>query len=79
MQAPFLESVARGNPVLPQVAYPKHDFSEARRELVAIAAHPLNQPRIEPGTRFISRGYGILQPRIATPMPTTATAASSAA
>ncbi|WP_347255161.1 GH36-type glycosyl hydrolase domain-containing protein [Brachymonas denitrificans] len=41
------------------------------RELVAIAAHPLNQPRIEPGTRFISRGYGILQPRIATPMPTT--------
>ena len=46
IQAPFLESVARGNPVLPQVAYPKHDFSEVRRELAAIAeaadpAHPL--------------------------------------
>lgn len=39
------------------------------RELVAIAAHPLNQPKLEPGTRFVSRGYGILQPRIATPMP----------
>ncbi len=45
-QAPFLESVARGNPVLPQVVYPKHDFSDARHELAAIAAaadpsHPL--------------------------------------
>ena len=26
-QAPFLESVARGNPMLPQVDYPKLDFS----------------------------------------------------
>ena len=46
MQAPFLDSVARGNPVLPQVAYPKHDFSDARRELATIAgatdaSHPL--------------------------------------
>ncbi len=46
MQGPFLDSVARGNPVLPQVDYPKHDFGEARRELAAIAAavdpsHPL--------------------------------------
>ncbi|WP_305804201.1 flavohemoglobin expression-modulating QEGLA motif protein [Stenotrophomonas sp. YIM B06876] len=45
-QAPFLRSVARGNPQLPQVAYPKHDFSDARRALAAIAraadpAHPL--------------------------------------
>ena len=47
-QAPFLDSVARGNPVLPQVAYPKHDFSQARRELAAIAtaadpSHPLGR------------------------------------
>jgi len=45
-QAPFLDSVARGNPLLPQVDYPKHDFGDARRELEAIAAaadpaHPL--------------------------------------
>ncbi|MGH8054556.1 MAG: flavohemoglobin expression-modulating QEGLA motif protein [Stenotrophomonas sp.] len=45
-QAPFLQSVARGNPLLPQVSYPKQDFSEARRELAAIEksvdeAHPL--------------------------------------
>ena len=45
-QAPFLQSVARSNPLLPQVAYPKQDFSEARRELAAIdkavdETHPL--------------------------------------
>ncbi len=45
-QAPFLESVARGNPMLPQVDYPKLDFSETRRELAAVmdavdASHPL--------------------------------------
>ncbi len=47
-QAPFLESVARGNPQLPQVDYPKHDFGDVRRELVAIAQaadaqHPLGR------------------------------------
>ena len=45
-QAPFLDSIARGNPVLPQVDYPALDFSDARRELAAIMAaadtsHPL--------------------------------------
>lgn len=45
-QAPFLQSVARGNPQLPQVNYRKQDFTEARRELAAIGAevdetHPL--------------------------------------
>ncbi|KRG42318.1 hypothetical protein ARC20_11045 [Stenotrophomonas panacihumi] len=38
LQAPFLESVARGKPRLPQVEYPKLDFTEVRRELAAIAA-----------------------------------------
>ena len=47
-QAPFLDSVARGAPRLPQVDYPRHDFSAARRELEAIAAaadpaHPLGR------------------------------------
>ncbi|UBB25415.1 flavohemoglobin expression-modulating QEGLA motif protein [Pseudoxanthomonas japonensis] len=46
LQAPFLEGMERGNPRLPKVEYPKLDFSEARRELEAIAhaadpAHPL--------------------------------------
>jgi uncharacterized protein (TIGR02421 family) len=45
-QAPFLASVARGQPVLPQVDYPRHDFTDARRELAAVMAqcdtdHPL--------------------------------------
>lgn len=38
LQAPFLESVARGKPRLPQVEYPRLDFTEVRRELAAIAA-----------------------------------------
>lgn len=40
------------------------------RDLVGIAAHPQNQPKLNiSGTRVVS-GYGILQPRIATPLPT---------
>jgi len=46
LQAPFLDSVARGAPRLPRVDYPRLDFSEARRELAALTAqadpqHPL--------------------------------------
>ena len=45
-QQAFLAAHAAGNPVLPAYAYPKHDFSAARREFDAIAAaadpaHPL--------------------------------------
>jgi cyclic beta-1,2-glucan synthetase len=39
------------------------------RELVAIAAHPLNTPQIDRKTRRVTAGYGILQPRVATPLP----------
>ena len=42
----------------------------ALRELVSIAAHPLNAPHIEPTSRRVSGGYGILQPRIVSPLPT---------
>lgn len=40
------------------------------RELVSVAAHPENEPRLTAdGTRVVA-GYGILQPRIVTPLPT---------
>ncbi|RZL65768.1 MAG: hypothetical protein EOP81_02810 [Variovorax sp.] len=41
----------------------------ALRELVAIAAHPLNTPQIDATTRRVTGGFGILQPRIVTPFP----------
>ena len=41
----------------------------ALRELVAIAAHPLNAPQVDAKTRRVVSGYGILQPRIVTPLP----------
>jgi cyclic beta-1,2-glucan synthetase len=40
----------------------------ALRELVAIAAHPLNQPEIDAASRRVVAGYGILQPRLITPL-----------
>jgi len=51
-QAPFLESWTAGKPVLPQVQYPKHDFSDVRRELEAIAqaaepGHPIGDYLIQ--------------------------------
>lgn len=39
------------------------------RELVGVAAHPLNRPRLDATGRAVVRGYGILQPRIVTPLP----------
>ncbi|MEJ8820818.1 glucoamylase family protein [Variovorax humicola] len=39
------------------------------RELVAVAAHPLNTPQIDADERRVVAGYGILQPRIVTPFP----------
>jgi cyclic beta-1,2-glucan synthetase len=40
------------------------------RELVAIAAHPLNAPQIDQATQRVVAGFGILQPRVVTPFPT---------
>jgi cyclic beta-1,2-glucan synthetase len=40
------------------------------RELVGVAAHPLNQPHVDPILRRVVSGYGILQPRIVGPMST---------
>lgn len=41
----------------------------ALRELVAIAAHPLNAPQIDSALCRVVNGYGILQPRVVTPLP----------
>jgi cyclic beta-1,2-glucan synthetase len=40
------------------------------RELVSIAAHPLNAPQIDKASGRVVAGFGILQPRIVTPFPT---------
>ena len=39
------------------------------RDLVGVAAHPQNQPRLDAAQRCIVGGYGILQPRVVTPLP----------
>ncbi len=39
------------------------------RELVGVAAHPENQPKLEADGKSVASGYGILQPRVATPLP----------
>jgi cyclic beta-1,2-glucan synthetase len=39
------------------------------RELVGVAAHPHNQPVLDEDGRSVLAGYGILQPRVATPLP----------
>ncbi|RZL35499.1 MAG: carbohydrate-binding protein, partial [Rubrivivax sp.] len=47
----------------------------ALRELVAIAAHPLNRPRVETsaaGAVTVVHGHGMLQPRVAVPLATAA-------
>ncbi|MGI4778466.1 MAG: GH36-type glycosyl hydrolase domain-containing protein [Janthinobacterium lividum] len=39
------------------------------RELVSIAAHPLNAPQIDTASGRVVAGFGILQPRVVTPFP----------
>ncbi len=39
------------------------------RELVSIAAHPLNTPEVDKELGRVVAGYGILQPRVLTPLP----------
>ncbi len=39
------------------------------RELVGVAAHPRNQPRLDVTGRSVVAGFGILQPRVAIPLP----------
>jgi cyclic beta-1,2-glucan synthetase len=39
---------------------------DAARKLIGTLAHPLNQAVIDPASRRVERGYGILQPRVGT-------------
>jgi cyclic beta-1,2-glucan synthetase len=39
------------------------------RELVGVAAHPANRPQLSADGRRVVRGWGILQPRLVTPLP----------
>jgi cyclic beta-1,2-glucan synthetase len=38
------------------------------RELVAVAAHPLNEPQVDAESRRVVAGYGLLQPRLVAPL-----------
>ncbi|OYT87445.1 MAG: carbohydrate-binding protein [Burkholderiales bacterium PBB6] len=50
----------------------------ALRELVGLAAHPLNLPRVDLQKRRVVAGHGILQPRIVTAWPVDAQGHSTA-
>ena len=41
----------------------------AVERLVGTMAHPLNRPRFDPGRGRVVEGYGVLQPRVAPPLP----------
>jgi cyclic beta-1,2-glucan synthetase len=41
----------------------------AIKRLVGTMAHPLNRPRLDPGTRRVVEGYAVLQPRVTPPLP----------
>ncbi len=44
----------------------------AVRDLVGVAAHPLNRPVFDPQLRRVVKGFGILQPRVTPLLPTIA-------
>lgn len=65
LQAPFLDGWRAGRPVLPRVAYPRHEFGDTRRELDAIAAaadpaHPLGA-YLADSARSWSRAAALLE------------------
>ena len=45
---------------------------DAARKLLGIIAHPLNQAQIDPVSRRVTEGYGILQPRVSVTMASAA-------
>ena len=71
--SPFID-LGRACEVGPGVRYVLTLDSDTRlppgrlRDLVGVAAHPHNQPRLTSDGRRVQRGYGILQPHVATPL-----------
>jgi cyclic beta-1,2-glucan synthetase len=68
-----------GDPgILPQVRYCITLDSDTRlprdvaRQLIGVIEHPLNRPRLDPGLRRVTEGYGILQPRVSVTMASAA-------
>jgi cellobiose phosphorylase len=45
---------------------------DAARQFVGAMAHPLNRPVYDPVKQRVTRGYGILQPRVGVSLPSTA-------
>ena len=72
--SPFLDLGARSCPApgTPYIVTLDSDTGlppGALRALVGVAAHPLNQPCVDLPRRRVVSGYGILQPRLSTPLP----------
>jgi cyclic beta-1,2-glucan synthetase len=42
---------------------------DAARRLVGKMAHPLNRPQIDDATKTVTRGYGVMQPRVTPSLP----------
>ena len=77
--SPFIDLGARSSPApgTPYIVTLDSDTGlppGALRALVGVAAHPLNQPCVDPLRRRVVSGYGILQPRLSTPLPEPRTA-----
>ncbi len=72
--SPFLD-LGRASALAPGTRYLVTLDSDTRlppgrlRDLVGVAAHPHNAPRLSADGRRVEHGYGILQPRVATPLP----------
>ena len=64
-----LSLLARGTPYLVTLDADTEMPPGRLRELVAIAAHPQNRPQLDTSGRCVKHGWGILQPRVATPLP----------
>ncbi|MEO8082117.1 MAG: glucoamylase family protein, partial [Caldimonas sp.] len=73
--APAFIDLGRNSTLAPGIRYLLTLDSDTRlppgrlRDLVGVAAHPHNRPRLSADGRRVERGYGILQPHVATPLP----------
>jgi len=45
---------------------------DAAKQLIGIIAHPLNRPRVDPRLGRVTKGYGVLQPRVSVTMASAA-------